>query len=115
MPAILNYKVGILRSAKAGPCRWITVGMETPTDGVTSVSLFFHEKTPAQLGFLNRQTGYLNAHLPAADFDGMYRILNTEKPVFVHWRLDLDEHKLLSVDISTTEEPLGEGTPDHSP
>jgi hypothetical protein len=115
MPAILNYKVGIVRSAKTGPCRWITLAMETPTDGVTSVSLFFHEKMPAQLGFLNRHTGFLTANLSVADFDGIYRICNTEKPVFIHWRLDPDEQRLVSVDVSTQEEPLGEGFPDKSP
>jgi hypothetical protein len=115
MPAILNYKVGIVRSAKAGPCRWITLGMETPTDGVASVSLFFHEKVPSSLGFLNPQTGFLTANMPAADFDGIYKVLNTEKPVFVHWRLDPDEHRLVSIDVSTREEPLGEGFPDKSP
>jgi hypothetical protein len=115
MAAILNYKVGIMRSAKVGPCRWITLGMENPTDGVSQVALFFHDKTPSQLGFLNRHTGSLHADLPAADFDGIYKILNTEKPVFVHWRLDPDEHRLISIDVSTQEEPLGEGFPDKSP
>jgi hypothetical protein len=115
MPAILNYKVGVVRSAKSGPCRWITLAMETPTEGVTSVSMFFHEKVPSQLGFLNEKTGFLTANLAAADFDAIYRICNTEKPVFVHWRLDPDEHRLASIDVSTTEEPLGEGFPDKSP
>jgi hypothetical protein len=115
MPAILNYKVGVVRSAKAGPCRWITLAMETPTEGVTAVSMFFHEKVPAQLGFLNQGTGFLTANLAASDFDAIYRIVNTEKPVFVHWRLDPDEHRLVSIDVSTTEEPLGEGFPDKSP
>jgi hypothetical protein len=115
MPAILNYKVGIVRSAKAGPCRWLTLAMETPTEGVASVSLFFHEKVPTSLGFLNTQTGFLTANLPASDFDGIYKVLNTEKPVFVHWRLDPDEHGLVSIDVSTREEPLGEGFPDKSP
>jgi hypothetical protein len=115
MPAILNYKVGIMRSAKAGPCRWITLAMETPTEGITSVSLFFHEKPPGQLGFFNRETGFLSAHLSAVDFEGIYKVLHTEKPVFVHWRLDPEEQHLASIDVSTSEEPLGEGAPDKSP
>ena len=115
MPAILNYKVGIVRSAKAGPCRWITLAMETPTEGVTAVSLFFHEKSSGRLGFFNRDTGFLTGNLPAADFDAIYRVVNSEKPVFVHWRLDPDEDRLISLDVSTSEEPLGEGFPDTSP
>ncbi len=90
-------------------------GHETPTEGVASVSLFFQEKPPSQLGFLNQATGFLTANLPASDFDAVYRVCNTEKPVFIHWRLDPDEHRLISIDVSTQEEPLGEGSPDQSP
>jgi hypothetical protein len=54
-------------------------------------------------------------NLRASDFDATYRILNTEKPVFVHWRTDPEDDKVIGFDLSTSEEPLGEGTPDRSP
>jgi hypothetical protein len=44
----------------------------------------------------------------------MYAILQTEQPVYAHCRLDSEEQRLLSIDISTFEEPLGEGHADHS-
>ncbi len=55
------------------------------------------------------------ANLPAADFEPTYQILNTEKPVYVHYRVHGDENRLLSLDISTSEEPIGEGPVDMSP
>jgi hypothetical protein len=35
--------------------------------------------------------------------------------VFVTWRLDHSEERLLSIDVSTSDEPPGEGPADRSP
>jgi len=115
MPAIVSYKVGITRSHKVGPTRWLTLKLESDAEGAHTVSLFFHEKAPSTLGFLTRETGVLVANLPISDFAPTYQILNQEKPVYAHYRIHADENRLLSLDISTSEEPLGEGPVDTSP
>src|SRR5689334_20063549 len=106
---ITSYKVGALRATKPGPVRSLTLQLAEVEGGVGQVSLFFYDKPPASLGFVNRQTGFVIANLPLADFDPMYHILNIEKPVFVHWRTDPEDEKVLSIDVSTSEEPVGEG------
>lgn len=118
MPAVVSYKVGITRSHKVGPARWLNLKLESSSEGVdavSSVSLFFYEKQPPSLGYLTRDSGILVANLPLSDFAPTYQILNTEKPVFAHYRLHGDENRLLSLDVSTAEEPLGEGPVDTSP
>jgi hypothetical protein len=115
MPGVVSYKVGVTRSHKRGPSRWLSVQLEAEAGSVQSVSLFFYEGAVPSLGFLNRETSLLTANLPAADFEPTYQILNTEKPVYVHYRVHGDENRLLSLDISTSEEPIGEGPVDMSP
>ena len=117
MPAIVSYKVGVTRSHKVGPSRWLTLKLESPGDigSVSMVSLFYYEKEPPSLGYLTRENGTVVANLPLSDFAPTYQILNTEKPVFVHFRIHGDENRLLSLDVSTSEEPLGEGPVDTSP
>lgn len=115
MPAILTYKVGVTRAVRGGPVRWITVQLAEPVGEIRQASLFFYDKAPSSLGCLNHKTGFAMVNFLASDFDATYRILNTEKPVFIHWRTDPEEDQLVGFDLSTSEEPLGEGTPDKSP
>jgi hypothetical protein len=115
MSAIISYKVGVTRSHKPGPNRWLTLELESATEGAHSVSLFFYEKEAPALGHLNRKNGNLVVNLPLGDFAPTYEILKTEKPVYAHYRIHGDEHRLLSLDISTSSEPVGEGNVDNSP
>jgi hypothetical protein len=114
MSDIISYKVGVTRSHKPGPTRWLTLKLGTPAEGARSAALYFHDKEVPALGYFNRETSSVVINLPSADFEPTYRILNTEKPVFLHLRVQGDEHRLLSFDISTSEEPLGEGPTDRS-
>jgi hypothetical protein len=113
--AITSYKVGVSRAARSGPVRTLTLQLAVPDGALTQVSLFFYEKPPSGLGFVNRQTGFVSVNLPLADFDPMYHLLNIEKPVFVHWRTDPEDERVVSIDVSTSEEPVGEGLVDTSP
>jgi hypothetical protein len=115
MPSVSSYKVGTSRAVRGGAVRWLTLQISNPTAGIKEVSAFFWEKVPHKLGFVNRTTGFVCVNLPLADFDPMYRILNTEQPIFVHWRTDPEDDHLASFDVSTSEEPVGEGFPDKSP
>ncbi len=115
MAAITSYKVGASRSVKGGAVRWLTLQIANPAGGIKEVSVFFWEKVPSKMGFVNRDTGFVCVNLPVADFDPMYRILNTESPIFAHWRTDPEDERLASFDVSTNEEPVGEGFPDKSP
>jgi hypothetical protein len=49
------------------------------------------------------------------DFEATYKLVHEEAPVFAHWRVDPEDEALLSIDLSTSDEPLGEGAPDRSP
>jgi hypothetical protein len=110
------YKVGTSRSKPGAPVRWLNLLLAEPVDRVHTVSLFFYEELGTrELGFLNPETGFVVANLPVSDFDALYRIVNTEKPVFLHWRTDPGAAPLLSIDVSTSEEPPGEGPSDSSP
>jgi hypothetical protein len=108
------YKVGVMRSRGPGPVRWLTLELEKPEGEIKHVSVFFYEKDPGDRGFVNRETGFVVANLPVADYQPMYHILQTEKPVFVTWRTETGEDALLSIDVSTSEEPIGEGFVDQS-
>jgi hypothetical protein len=107
MPAVVSHK--------PCPSRWLSLKLETAVQGAQAVSLFFYESQASMLGFLNRDTGFLNVNLPLVDYEPIYNILQTEKPVFAHFRLHGDENRLLSLDVSTSEEPIGEGPVDNSP
>jgi hypothetical protein len=115
MNAVTSYKVGVSRSARPGPARSLTLQLAVPQGGIAQVSIFFYEKPPGGLGFVNRRTGFVTANLPLADFEPMYHVLNIEKPVFVHWRTDPEDERIVSIDVSTSEEPVGEGLVDNSP
>jgi hypothetical protein len=108
---ISTYKVGVSRGRKGAPVRWLDLDLAAPEERIRRVSLFFYDEMPRSRGFRNSQTGTIMANLPVADFDPTYHILQTEKPVFVHWRTD-DDDAVISIDVSTTEEPLGEGMTD---
>lgn len=115
MPAIVSYKVGVIRSHNHGPSRWLTLKLESAAEGAHSIALFYYDRDAPALGFLNRETRNLVVNLPYVDFEPTARILQTEKPVFAHFRVHASDHRLLSIDISTAEEPLGEGLVDQSP
>jgi hypothetical protein len=115
MPAVTSYKVGTTRAVRGGSVRWLTLHLAKAEDGVKEVSVFFHEGKTGDLGFVNEKTGFVNVNLPLADFEPIYHIIQTEKPIFVHWRCDPEEQRLAGFDVSTSEEPVGEGTHDTSP
>lgn len=117
MSSILSYKVGVTRAAaaKKGPVRWLNLNLAEPKGEIKQVSLFFYEQDPSNLGFVNHRTGCVMANLKLADFEPIYHLVQSEKPAFTFWRTDPEEDKLISIDVSTSEEPLGEGTPDRSP
>jgi hypothetical protein len=114
MPEVVSYQVGVTRSRRTGAIRWITLKFEPGHESPRSASLYFFEKDKQELGFLNRETGTVVVNLPLADFDPTYRILNTEKPVYFYFRVQGIDHHLLSVDLSTSQEPVGEGPVDAS-
>ena len=63
-------------------------------------------------------TGYqrgdwMRVYVPVADFDVYWRLLQTERPVFFLWRLeDASTTAVQTFWMSTTAEPLGEGSTD---
>jgi hypothetical protein len=115
MSKIVSYKVGVTRSHKRGATRWLTLRLDPAAEGPRTMTLFFHEEQVSGLGFLNEETSTLVVNFPVADFRPIYEIVQTEEPVYAHYRLDPEDQRLLSLDVSTSEEPLGEGHADRSP
>lgn len=115
MAAVTSYKVGTTRAARGGSVRWLTLQLASAEGGIKEVSIFFHEGKVNDLGFANDKTGFVNVNLPTADFDSIYHVVQTEKPIFVHWRCDPEDRKITGFDVSTSEEPVGEGFLDTSP
>jgi hypothetical protein len=110
---IKSYRVGVCRSRPKAPVRWLTLDLASPEEGVDQVTLFFYETPPRETGFRNPETRRLFANLPVADFQPMYHVVQTEKPVYLHWRLD-PENIVASIDLSTSDEAVGEGFVDGS-
>jgi hypothetical protein len=56
----------------------------------------------------NGQKTAVRALLSPHEFEHWYRILQSEKPVFLHWEDDQDK-KLVTITLASSEEPPGEG------
>lgn len=115
MPEVASYQVGVTRSHKPGARRWLTLSFGSGHESPRSASLYFFEKERPELGFLNGEAGTVTVNLPISEFDVIYRILNTEKPVYFYFRIQGIDHRLVSFDLSTSQEPVGEGPADSSP
>jgi len=73
---------------------------------------FFQEPAPSDFGGRTSDGGVI-VNLPLRDFDHMYHLLQTEKPVFAAWGVDSDGIKLNTFKLRTNrKEPLGEGLQD---
>jgi hypothetical protein len=80
------------------------------------VFIYFREPpTPNDLGYQNPGSGNVIVYPPLRDFDHMYHLLQTEKPIQAGWTANSADNKLKTFELSTnSKEPLGEGPRDIS-
>lgn len=117
---VKSYYVGTNRQRDAANYhrRSISLVPKTPTAQVQHIVIYFFVgetiTNDADVGYVTpATTKYVVAYAPVADFEDMYNILRSEKPVHFNWAAD-SSNKLYWFQISTNEEPLGEGPRDFS-
>lgn len=112
---IRSYKVTVNVGEGEGFVRrlFLESGAGEPNP-IHRVTVSFYEEPPAQRGRTGPSGRNLFVEAPLRDFDVMYHILQSEKPVYALWSLD-DGGRLASFQLGTAEyEPLGEGQVDGS-
>jgi hypothetical protein len=119
MPAIngsiklASYQVGTNREAdSANPFeRFIYLEPAVPTATVQHLVVYFFANSVAvndpDIGYQTPTTDYwVVGFAPVSDFEAMYRILQTEKPVYFQWAAGNND-KLLWFQVSARAEPIG--------
>jgi hypothetical protein len=115
MPAIEieAYRVGVSRRSTDDFTRFLFLEPDPAYrgPGESGVRIFF-EPQPSEVG--RSAAGFLVVTLVPEYFGDMYHILQTEKPVYFSWGFDDSGEQIVWCDLSTTEEPIGEGVTDMS-
>ena len=109
---IKSYEVIVQRSAESPIRRVLRLDLKPIRGNPVKTAEISFEPDPKSLGDLSDSTPLLR--LPLDDFDNAYHLLQTEKPVYFSWGFDEGGEKLAWCDLSTTEEPIGEGFTDMS-
>jgi hypothetical protein len=107
------YRVGVSRRSTDDFKRFLFLEPDSAYRGPgdSGVRIFF-EPGPTEIG--RSAAGFLVVTLELDYFSDMYHLLQTEKPVYFSWGFDEAGEQLSWCDLSTTEEPIGEGFTDLS-
>jgi hypothetical protein len=107
------YRVGVSSRSTDHFTRFLFLEPNPSYEGVGSsgVRIFF-EPDPEEIGRL--AGGFLVVTLEQSYFTDMYHLLQTEKPMFFSWGMEEEGDQIAWCDLSTTEEPIGEGFMDLS-
>jgi len=115
---IKSYYVGSHRQRNASNYqrRWISLVPKTPTSTVQNIVIYFFVgetiTNDTDIGYVTpTTTKFVVAYAPISDFADMYHILQSEKPVHFYWYADT-ANKVQWFQITTNEEPIGEGPRD---
>lgn len=117
---IKSYSVGTNRQRSASEYhrRFLSLEPAYPTSQVEHIVIYFFTQetvvNDSDVGYQTpTSTKYVVAYAPVADFEDMYNILQSEKPVYFNWAAD-SANKLYWFGLSTTLEAPGEGPKDTS-
>jgi hypothetical protein len=115
---ISTYAVGTNRQRSASNYhrRFLMLEPKNPTSTVEHIVIYFFIQAKAaddpDVGYQTpTSTKYVVGYAPVDDFDVMYRLLQSEKPINFSWAAD-SSNKLHWFGLATTSEPLGEGPKD---
>lgn len=118
---IQSYVVGTNRQREASNYhrRFLLLEPKNPSSNVQHIVIYFFIRERVtnddNVGYQTpNSTKYVVGFAPVSDFEDMYKILQSEKPVHFHWAAD-NQDKLYWFGITTAEEPPGEGPGDWSP
>lgn len=110
---IVKYTVTVQRAnfETVDYVRAIRLQLNSPQGlGFGRIRITFHENWDGDLNVAH------TPNLPIQDYDDIYKILQTEKPVFIYISFDEDSLKLENITLtSNADEPVGEGPKDESP
>ena len=107
------YRVGVSRRSADSFTRFLFLEPDPGHSGPGSsgVRIFF-EPNPKEIGRL--AADFVVVTLDPSYFRDMYHLLQTEKPMYFSWGLEEMGTQIAWCDLSTTEEPIGEGFTDWS-
>lgn len=115
---IKSYSVGTNRQRSASEYhrRFLSLEPAYPTSQVEHIVIYFFTQetitNDPDVGYQTpTSTKYVVGYAPVSDFEDMYRILQSEDPVYFNWAAD-SANKLYWFGVSTTLEPPGEGPKD---
>ena len=108
-----KYSVSVRRGRAHSHTKTLSLQASSSATGTfKSFALFFYENPP-NLGYVNPDNGYVVPMLPEVDFDPMYHLIQTERPIYAGWQTN-DDNKLEWFSLYTGEEPPGEGLAEKS-
>jgi hypothetical protein len=81
---------------------------------VEAVFIGFHDGSVESFGYSGGDRD-VYCWAPMSDFDNFYHVLQTEKPLFFEWSFEATTGRVVSYQLRSAEEPLGEGFRDLSP
>ena len=117
---IKSYYVGTHRQRESSNFhrRWINLVPKVATSEVEHIVIyFFIDETIANdsdVGYTTpASTKFIVGYSHISDFEDMYKILQSERPIFFNWAADTN-NSLIWFQISTNEERIGEGPSDSS-
>lgn len=115
---ISSYAVGTHRQSNASNYhrRFLSLEPRHPTSEFQHIVIYFFVQeqivNDPDIGYQTPgSTKYVVGFAPVSDFDAMYNILQTEKPVYFNWAAN-SSNRLYWFGLSTTQEPPGEGPRD---
>lgn len=109
---VIVYTVAVQRAnlTEIDYVRAIRLQLNSPAGlGFSSIRILFKEDWDGDLNLAH------TPHLPIKDYDDIYKILQTEKPVSVVLGFDEKDLKLENIFLYSGWEDLGEGPIDESP
>lgn len=110
--AISTYKVVVSRHVDQGEVRHLYLEVDSSETGAFKhFAVYFYEKDPDSLGYVNPDNGYVVLLLPVREFDNIHHVLQTEKEVYANWYA-ANGNNLVWFQLGTSEEPVGEGFTD---
>jgi hypothetical protein len=84
-------------------------------NALSGVTIAFFDQPPSIFGTFSASVGIVNVKAPICDFGDMYRMVQTEAPIFFRWTEAAVPGQIALYAMHADYEPIGEGLTDNSP
>src|SRR5262245_25191224 len=92
------------------------LGDALPILDSSGVMITFSDRAPDVFGTFDKSQGIVNVISHISDFSDIYRIIQSESPIFFRWKESPDtEGKIVRYSLHADYEAVGEGSEDSSP